>query len=596
KIVVATRNTHVGNNPAEEESVRDILLRMQGSIHQLTYKIAIVETSYVYLNNEFTRLTNGEGYSRQYSRMTKVDNVDDNVKVKLASIHLYDKALAWHRQFEKVNGEFASWELYETAIYKRFGPCYKDPMEEIKNLRQEGTVSDYQDKFEALISRVELTESQAISCFLSGLQQDIGLLVKMFKPKTLYDAYQLTRMQETLRTMNTKMYTPILPTPKHSINTVTTNRNATYNARPPTTQLALPSTPFNKSVSPVQAPQLRLSQKENEEKRAKNLCFYCDKKYVPWHKCSGHVFSIEFLGEDKMQDNVEELEEQVTEEVVAEPVIYPYISLNDLAGVNTFHTMRIKGHVGKQDIHILVDSGSTHNFVDVLYAKRLGCEIRSIFPLQVEVSGGNQMLSTSTCRQFTWTLQGQNFTSDVMLLPLEGCDMVLGVQWLSTLGDIKWNFHTLWMEFTFMGRKVTLRAMSLCVYPTTLMAITGKKEFTNAEGHTLTELLASFEDVFAISNTLLPHRTHNHRIVLQEGAPLINIRPYKHPPTQKDAIELMVKELLETRVIRPSHSPFSSPIVMVKKKDGTWRMCMDYKKLNVDPFEYRSYYLVKGCS
>ncbi|GKA70256.1 putative mitochondrial protein [Tanacetum coccineum] len=459
-MVVATRNT----NPAEEESVRDILLRMQGSIDQLTSKIATVETSYVYLNNEFTGFTNGEGSSRKYSRMTKlefpkfsgedvkgwlyrchqffkVDNVDDNVKVKLASIHLFDKALAWHRQFDK-------------------------------------------DKFEALISKVELTESQAISCFLAGLQQDIGLLFKMFRPKTLYDAYQLARMQETVRTVNTK--------------------------------------------SPAQAPQRRLSQKEYKEKRAKNLRFYCDKKYVPGHKCSGQMFSIEVLGEDEMHDSVEELEEQVTEEVVAEPVIYPYISLNSLAGVNTFHTMRIKGHVRKQDIHILVDSGSTHNFVDVLCVKRLGCEIRSIC-LFFSLHQGHQME-------------------------------------LPYLEERNVNF----MEV----------AMSLCVYPTTLMAVIGKKEFTNAEGYTLTELLASFEDVFAIPNTLPPHRTHDHRIVLQEGAPPINIRPYKHPPTQKDAIELMVKELLETGVIRLSHGHFSSPIVMVKKKDGTWRMCMDYRKLN----------------
>ncbi|GKA63952.1 putative mitochondrial protein [Tanacetum coccineum] len=60
----------------------------------------------------------------------------------------------------------------------------------------------------------------------------------------------------------------------------------------------------------------------------------------------------------------------------------------------------------------------------------------------------------------------------------------------------------------------------------------------------------------------------------------INVRPYRHPPNQKDDIELMVKELLESGVIRASQSPFSSPIVMVKKKDGFWRMCVDYKQLN----------------
>jgi hypothetical protein len=60
----------------------------------------------------------------------------------------------------------------------------------------------------------------------------------------------------------------------------------------------------------------------------------------------------------------------------------------------------------------------------------------------------------------------------------------------------------------------------------------------------------------------------------------VNIRPYRHPPVQKDAIEVMVRELLNSGVIKPSQSPFASPIVMVKKKDNSWRMYVDYRQLN----------------
>nr|GEV03350.1 putative reverse transcriptase domain-containing protein [Tanacetum cinerariifolium] len=64
------------------------------------------------------------------------------------------------------------------------------------------------------------------------------------------------------------------------------------------------------------------------------------------------------------------------------------------------------------------------------------------------------------------------------------------------------------------------------------------------------------------------------------GTRLINVRPYRHPPTKKIAIEVMVKELLDAGVIRHSQSSFAAPIVMVKKKDGSWRMCIDYRQLN----------------
>ncbi|GJR97174.1 hypothetical protein Tco_0269348 [Tanacetum coccineum] len=77
------------------------------------------------------------------------------------------------------------------------------------------------------------------------------------------------------------------------------------------------------------------------------------------------------------------------------------------------------------------------------------------------------------------------------------------------------------------------------------------------------KVLAKFERVFKIPTELPPQRPHYHQIPLMPNKPPINVRPYRHPPKQKDAIELMVKELLESGVIRTSQSPFSSPIVML---------------------------------
>ena len=68
--------------------------------------------------------------------------------------------------------------------------------------------------------------------------------------------------------------------------------------------------------------------------------------------------------------------------------------------------------------------------------------------------------------------------------------------------------------------------------------------------------------------------------MLKEGTQAINERPYRYHFYQKSEIEKIVHELLEVRSIRPSQSPFSSLVLLVRKADGNWRMCIDYRALN----------------
>ena len=106
-----------------------------------------------------------------------------NQKISLALYHMEDEALIWFQDDEEV-GLFTSWEAFVKSLHVRFGTtAYDDPMETLTRLRQVGLVVHYKGQYESLSNRVkELSENHKLSCFLSGLKEEIRVLVKMFNP------------------------------------------------------------------------------------------------------------------------------------------------------------------------------------------------------------------------------------------------------------------------------------------------------------------------------------------------------------------------------------------------------------------------------
>ncbi|GJU67579.1 hypothetical protein Tco_1253838 [Tanacetum coccineum] len=457
-----------------------------------------------------TRMVNGEGISQRggqptYGRLTKLE-------------------------FPKFSGENVQGWLYKVnRNQEEIDLVNEDPMMELKNLKQVGSVQAYQYQFEALLTKVDQPEA----CH---------------------------------------KYTPLLYTPKNVV-TPFVPKSGGYGTK--VNNLALPAIPQTIGSS---RPRKQLTQQEMAEKRVKHLCFYCDQRYSPGHKCSGQMYCLEVIGYDEIikdEDGVIS-EQELVPDIEVEEETMPQVSLNAMNGVKSYQTMRVRGHVGKQVLHNLIDCGSTHNFLDLQAAKRLGCRTSKICPLQVSVANGQVMSSVYECKNFKWSLQGQVFETDVMILPLGRCEMVLGIQWLATLGKIQCDFKNLVMEFVVKGQRCILRgttqsvlqwmqgrhvssslnqigteisSMAMCIYPATSMQLSGKNTQSKPQIQTL---LKEFTIVFTEPKGLPPNRSHDHTIPLAPNATPINIRPYKHPPVQKDAIELMVKELLEARTIRNS--------------------------------------------
>jgi hypothetical protein len=93
-------------------------------------------------------------------------------------------------------------------------------------------------------------------------------------------------------------------------------------------------------------------------------------------------------------------------------------------------------------------------------------------------------------------------------------------------------------------------------------------------------VVSDYDDIFQVLKGLPPKRQVEHEIQLQQDVPLPNIGMYRLSILENAEINKQVQELIEQGVIRPSASPCGSPIILVPKKDGTWRMRVDFQALN----------------
>ena len=113
----------------------------------------------------------------------------------MASFHMEGEALVWFQKGEKA-GVFGNWEALIQAMLTRFGStAYDDPMEALTRLRQTSTVALYKGEFEALANRIRgLSPQHKLSCFLSGLKDEVRLPVRMLNPPTLIATFGLAKI------------------------------------------------------------------------------------------------------------------------------------------------------------------------------------------------------------------------------------------------------------------------------------------------------------------------------------------------------------------------------------------------------------------
>lgn len=166
----------------------------------------------------------------------------------------------------------------------RFGPTeYQDYDEALPRVKQKGTLREYQQEFEKLANRVSGWPQKAlIGTFLGGLKADISSDVRKFKPRTLRETIEFARMRKDELTYSQR-------SPSWESNNTTT-----ISSKAPGSQTSVK----------------KLSWEEMQKRRVQGLCFNCNERFTPGHRCAvPHVFIIEADLDDELElENVEEVD------------------------------------------------------------------------------------------------------------------------------------------------------------------------------------------------------------------------------------------------------------------------------------------------
>jgi len=265
------------------------------------------------------------------------------------------------------------------------------------------------------------------------------------------------------------------------------------------------------------------------------------------------------------------------------------------------------GRVNGQEVKVLVDSGSMGNYISADAARKLKLKTSVVSGQTLVFAGGNSKWCNKEARAIKLYLGPHCERIHLRVAPLPHHDIILGKPWLDL-----WNPEVDWLRNIIKisnrqgesititpartkttGEKVQINLISAKQTwkaikkgdDEVLLAILKEpdEELENNEpAEKAKSLLTEFADVFPekIPAGLLPERVIDHRIELEQGATPTARPMYRMSQNELEELRTQLEELVESGYIQQSRSPYAAPVIFVKKKDGSIRMCIDYRALN----------------
>ncbi|CAN6301690.1 unnamed protein product, partial [Urochloa humidicola] len=363
--------------------------------------------------------------------------------------------------------------------------------------------------------------------------------------------------------------------------------------------------PKKSSISPSrQKPQDEKLAVLKAYRKAKGLCYKCGMKWGPTHICPDTV-PLHMVKEvwQMLHEDTEPHSNPIADQVDSDSGDdLMALSIHAVDGSTASKTIKLQCHILQHKALVLVDSGSSHNFIGEQFATLLPNWKPLNKPIQVKVANGSILLCTHQIENCSWLIQGKQFQTSFKILPLKCYDAILGIEWLEQFSPMKVHWAFKWLSFQYKGEKIKLQGLcpniTQCsqISEAKLQALQKQDEiwcivqvYSVEDQDTaiasnlptaMQQLVTTYADLFSEPTGLPPSRAKNHTIPLMPGTQPFRLHPYRYTPAQKTEIEEQVSNLLRNHMIQESNSPFASPLLLVKKKTGEWRLCVDFRRLN----------------
>ena len=536
--------------------------------------------------------------------------------VPFIAIRFHDRAAAWWSQTKTTRSrlgksKISTWAKLKKEMQKKNLPYNYDQLmfQKLQSLRQGSrTVDEYATEFFKMINRVEVrdSEKQLVMRFIGGLRQQIQFTLNLFQPQSLSEAHQQTITIENQSRMGSQPW------------------GSTRQNRPTTTPVTLtpPDATVNKAETtfvPANAAQ---------QARPGGLrCFTCGElghrqSACPTRQRRGLL--LEEINDDQepiFDDEPEDVEEVYPDTghllVVRRSCLAPKAD-DQYPQRNRLFQSRctINGRV----CSFVIDSGSCENVIAAEVVSKLDIKDEP-HPTPYKLAWLQQTHDLFVTRRALVTFSVGNIYKDQVycdVVPMDAAHLLLGRPWEFGRRIIHDGFLNTY-SFTFDNHKLVLKPFPPMLQPppapqkppsSTVLLLQHRpfEDTMREEGMVLIlltkvsrtdrfievpqaykQLIQEFSDVFPedLPDGLPPLRDIQHRIDFMPDAALPNRSHYRMSPTEHEELRRQVEELISKGFLRESLSPCAVPALLIPKKDGSWRMCVDSRAINKITIRYR---------